>query len=82
MSLKLTVPKWDNRPCYKCGSLTRGISNFCDQLFIINCHECNVTIARGFFNSDYIEVFTSEPNDVEFIDGNLITELTKGNEEK
>ena len=65
---KLVVPKWDNQPCYKCGSLERGISNFNDEAFIINCHKCNVTIARGYFNTDHIEVFTAEPDDLDFIE--------------
>lgn len=62
-SLSLSVPKFENKPCYNCESLERGISNFFDELFIINCHNCNVTIARGFFNTDSIEVFDSEPED-------------------
>lgn len=63
MSQVLKVPKFENKPCYKCGSLERGISNFFDELFIIHCHKCNVTIARGFFNADSCEVLDSEPSD-------------------
>lgn len=62
--MKLSIPKFENKPCYNCKSLERGISNFCDELFIIWCHNCNKTIARGYFNTDFIEVFDSEPDDL------------------
>ena len=67
-SITLKVPHFENKPCYKCGSLERGISNFFDEMFIIHCHNCNVTIARGFFNTESCEVFDSEPDDTCEID--------------